>query len=124
MSKVDSSLLDKVFTPSAKSGSTEGHAALGAGVTVTMVRTSKVGVKVGIVGSDVIVPVGRGVFDRAILGEGDVVGDGLLGVALWETSTVWVAVATGAAQAVRSKANKKREKTFGIGKLAPNQYPP
>ncbi len=35
-----------------------GHSALSAGVTVTMVETSKVGVKVGMVGRGVIVDVG------------------------------------------------------------------
>lgn len=93
---------------------------MGASVTVTIVRASKVGVKVGIVGSGVSVRVGRGVDEGDTLGEGDIVGDGMLGLGVTppEAPTVWVAA--GAEQAVRNNAKKKRKKIFGMGKLAPD----
>lgn len=76
-----------------------GHSAFGAGVAVTIVRTSKVGVKVGMVGSGVIVGVSTRLDDRvsgAAVKVGASVSDGAK-VALGEGEN------TGAGEAVAAR---------------------
>ncbi len=87
-------------------GFSTGHSAFGAGVAVTIVRTSKVGVTVGMVGSGVMVGVAGVRVSGVRVGLGEV--EVFLGVRLAEGTSVRVVAgmsAGGAAQAA-SKRHK------------------
>jgi hypothetical protein len=103
-----------------------GHSAFGAGVAVTIVRTSRVGVKVGMVGSGVMVggagvSVGKGV----ALGAREALRSGVavrVGMAVMGNDGVETGVVTAGAQA-ESKTSNKVSKRAGFKAFLFSKYP-
>jgi hypothetical protein len=106
-----------VFKSGVKFESSFGHSAFGAGVAVTIVEASNVGVKVGIVGRGVIVAVGVSVGTDVFVFVG--AGDGVdVAVSTRGTGAVWV---TGKVcpHAVRKKAPLSRPIKFCFNVFLP-----